>query len=140
MSLSLHNLANRFKRDLGNILGNELLNSGTVKVHWDSSDGPTDRNVESTYPDPVAEEQDLPALIHYVSVRTVVREFGEFQAGDAIVTFDPGFDFAGKKALWFELPDGKQYVQQMEGKRVMEFWDVVLGGVPATKTLLLRVR
>lgn len=138
--MSLHNLPNRFKRDLSNILGNELLNSGEVTVHWDESAAPADRNIESTYPTPVPQQQVLTALIHYVSVRTVVREFGEFQAGDAIVTFDPGFDFAGKKAMWFELPDGKQYVQQMEGKRVMEFWDVVLGGVPATKTLLLRIR
>lgn len=137
--MSLHRLPETFGRRLSGIIDGGLLNAGDVILRWDTSVAPADQNVEEQYLPPVPATETLGALIHWVSTRTIERGFTDFKAGDAIITFDPVVDLE-RPGLTFELPDGNVYVQAAAGKQIMEFWDVVIGGVPSTKTLLLRLK
>ena len=136
--MSLHRLPQRLGRDLAGVFAGGKLNSGTVLMHWNSAAEPEDPNVEGDYPALAVTSRRLTALIHYVSVRSGERGFGEFQAGDAIITFAVPMGLEGKRGVSFTLPDGRDYVQQAVGKKVVEFWDTFVGGVPLTTTLLLR--
>jgi hypothetical protein len=137
--MSLHTLPSTFARHLGAITEGRLLNAGDVILRWNTAELPSDPNLEATYAAPVAATATIPALIHYVSARAIERNFTEFRAGDAIISFEPSVNLE-LPGLVFELPDGQIYVQASSGKQVVEFWDVVLGGVPMTRTLLLRLK
>ena len=136
--ISLHTLQQRMARDLAGVLSRQDLNAGTVLLHWESTALPADGNIEGDYAASAVVSRRLSALIHWVSVRTGERGFGEFQAGDAIITFAVPMGLEGKRGVSFTLPDGKDYVQQAVGKKVVEFWDTYVGGAPLTTTLLLR--
>ena len=136
--ISLHTLPARLARDLAGVLSRQQLNAGTVLMHWESALLPADANIEGDYAASAVVSRRLSALIHWVSVRTGERGFGEFQAGDAIITFAVPMGLEGKRGVSFTLPDGKDYVQQAVGKKVVEFWDTYVGGAPLTTTLLLR--
>lgn len=137
--MSLHRLPERFQRQLSRIVDNKLLNAGEIILRWNVADAPTDRNLEATYVAADLMQLTFNALIHWISQRTIERGFTEFKAGDAIITFDPDVDLT-KRDLVFVLPDGRTYVQASAGKDLIEFWDVVLGGQPMTRTLLLRLK
>ncbi len=135
----LHTLGQRISRDLGAMIAGRNLNTGDVVFHWDAAPGPTDRNVEASYSAASPQAETKQGLIHWVSVRSVAQgAFSEFQAGDAIVTFTADVVIAGKRGLYFTLPDGNDYVQANVGKKVIEFWDVYVGGEALSITLLLR--
>lgn len=135
----LHRLPQRFARDLARIVEQRALNAGDVVMRWNAAAAPADKNVESSYPTPVPMTETVGALIHWVSQRAVERGFTEFKAGDAIVSFEQEVDL-DRRDLVFELPDGQTYVQSTVGKAVAQFWDVVIGGEPLTRTLLLRLK
>lgn len=135
----LHNLPDLYTRHLGGLVEGKLLNAGDVILRWNSAPAPTDRNLEATYVAPIAATSTISALIHWVQMRTVQRGFTEFEAGDAIITFEAAVDLTPQD-LVFELPDGKIYVQASVGKKLTEFWDVCIGGLPLSRTLLLRLK
>lgn len=138
--ISLHTLPDRFARHLSAIIDNKLLNAGQVILRWNTQAGPTDRNLEQTYPEPVETSLPVNALIHFISERTIDRGFTSFKAGDAIITFDADVDLTQRDLVFLLPPDGAVYVQASAGKDVMQFWDVVIGGNPLTRTLLLRLK
>jgi len=139
--MSMHTLLPRYSRDLASIIGGRQLNTGDVVFHWDAAAGPVDRNVEASYAAAQPQSATVAGLIHWVSVRSSDRgAFQEIQTGDAIVTFQTEVrsQIEGRRELYFSLPDGNDYVQAVVGKKVMEFWDAIIGGQPLGITLLLK--
>lgn len=138
--MSLHKLPLVFGRHRDRLLEKGQTNVGDIVLHWNAASAPLDPNLESDLPAAVPLDETVRGFIHYVSVRTTERVYAEIRSGDVIVTFNPTVTIEGREGLYFVLPDGLTYVQAAEGKEVMEYWDVFVGGAPLTKTLLLRLK
>jgi hypothetical protein len=148
--MAAHLVEKRLSRGLGKIIERGLLNTSPIVLHYLDKPAPAvdyDPNVESSYPDPGPSEKTVTVngLVHMVSARTVLRQFAEVQAGDAIVTFEGSiYDTAGNvvdlsttQKIRFEI-FGDIYVQATVGKDLAGYWSTVIGGSLLSRTFLLR--
>jgi hypothetical protein len=150
-----HLASKRIGRLLGKVVEKGWLNAAPVVIHYVDKVAPApdfDANVESTYPATVEKTVRVSGLVHIVSARTVQRQFAEVQAGDAMVTFEKDLrdldnpnndtnivDLDAMDKVRFELPGGGIYVQAVVGKDLAKLWEIVAGGAPLAKTILLKL-
>lgn len=150
MSMGAHKLEKKLSRFIGMLIQKKLLSQASITVRYVDKpavpDVDYDPNVESTYPTLTPKSVTVGALVHIVSVRTTQRQFTEIKTGDAIVTFETTprdqdnqpVDFTKMDQVTFEF-NGDKYVQAATGKELAQYWDAVVGGVPVSQTLLLRL-
>jgi hypothetical protein len=149
MTMAVHMLEKRLSRHLGKLIEQRLLNASSIILHYVDKPAPDenfDPNVESTYPTLPEKTKTVGGLVHFVTARTMQRQFAEIQAGDAIVTFegtiydedDNPVDLKQMQKLRFEL-NGDIYVQAAVGKDLKGYWSTVIGGNPLSQTFLLRL-
>src|SRR5581483_2463795 len=99
-----------------------------------------DANVEGAQPARTPQQETVTALIHFVGATTKMVNYLEFQAGDAIVSFESTVQIEGRDELTFVLPNGNVYVMSLVGTKVIEYWDVMIGGEKLSQTVALRRR
>lgn len=111
-----------------------------VKVIWTERTGGT---ADAAYgvvtggtTEEVSEEQHM--LVHWPDhARSEVRQFTEIAAGDCIVDLaDADVEFDGRTGLQFEIM-GRRYRPKPASDRLLKAWDVVVGSVKLTRTMLL---
>lgn len=143
----MHKLGQKVGRALAGVIERGELNTGDVILKWleeQPSEGPFDRNVEASYPETIERTQTVSALVHFVNQSMVLQQFAEYQTGDAIVTFDAGFDLvldlSTLKGLTFTLPDGQVYVPGKMGDEVARYYDLVIGNQRMSRTVALKLK
>lgn len=117
------------------------LDTACVTVKHDISAAPDDPNVQADYPAASMAEKEYTMFVHYVAVRSSLRQWMEVKAGDAIVGVLPedAKEIAGFKGVTFVLPDGKTYQQSETGGDLQQLWDSHIGGNAILVAFLLRV-
>ena len=85
----------------------------------------------------------VPALLHFVSASSQVRQFAEIQTGDCMVDLSPKLDLKGKDGLAFLLPSGSDgALEEWSNKPISQelavFWDTIQSGRKLWQTVLLR--
>lgn len=138
MGMFDHMLPTRIGRLIGTVMDRQTVNSAMVRLCWNGAAAPANPNDADTYNPKMPMSEVLPALVHWISARTIARGYTDYQAGDALITFEGAQDLASRNGLAFLLPDGLTYVQTAAGKGVNEFWDVMLGGERMTTTVAIR--
>ena len=86
-----------------------LAESGTqIALAWNIwPDGAVRDPVTGQFPGtPTPGQAGVPALLHFVSASSTVRQFAEIQTGDCMVDLSPKLDLKGKDGLTFWLPSG----------------------------------
>jgi hypothetical protein len=101
--MNMLRLQRKFTRVFDKMLSKQSLNAGTVTLVWDSAPAPGSTMDESTYTGSGIQTEDAPALVHYVSASTVMRQGTGFQSGDAIVSFSPRTVLSSRRNLYFIL-------------------------------------
>lgn len=153
MSMALHQAEKRFSRTMGKLLQKNQMNTALITVRYlDKAEGPDfDPNVESSYETLTPKSVLIKGFIHFVTARTVLRQFAEIQAGDAILTLEGEVravdadgnetgaivDFNAMQKVTFEVA-GVTYVQSSVGKDLAAYWSTVIGNNQLSRTLLLR--
>ena len=134
----LHRLPLKMHRVLDNVLSGGLLNTMTVKFWYCAVQSGTgfDPNVESSYVSEELQSMDLPTLVHFFGAKTAEITGGAVEVGDAVLVFRDDVALDGKDFQQFEI-NGKLYVQKAAGKRLVEEWDVMVGGNPFARTIFV---
>lgn len=101
--MNFRRLERFFDRTLDKVLGRQGLNSGRVTLVWDAAPPPADAMRAASYSAPSAMSEEVDALVHFVTVNTVMKQGASWQAGDAIVTFSPRTQLSGRRNLRFIL-------------------------------------
>ena len=101
--MNMLRLQRKFTRVFDKMLSKQSLNAGTVTLVWDSAPAPGATMDESTYGGSGIQAEDAPALVHYVSASTVMRQGTGFQSGDAMVSFSPRTVLSSRRNLYFIL-------------------------------------
>ena len=153
--MSLHTAEKRFSRTLGKLLQHDHMNACAIVIRYldvPAPDADFDPNVESSYPGDLTDKTvRIKALVHFVTARTVQRQFAEIQAGDAIITCEGTLyvvdeegnetgdtvNLSTMQKIRFEL-NGKSYVQAAVGKDLAAYWSTFIGGQQLSQTFLLR--
>lgn len=152
--MALHKAEKKISRTLGSLLQRNEMNAAPVIIHYKDVPAPDsgfDPNVESTYPTLEEKIVRIKALVHFVTARTVQRQFAEIQAGDAILTCESVLyvvdedgnetgdtvDLKTMQKTRFEL-NGGFYVQAAVGKDLAAYWSTFIGGNMLSQTFLLR--
>lgn len=112
-----------------------------ITASYDIADAPDDPNVQADYPAAEPTAKDYCALIHYVNMRSSVRQWLNVEVGDVIAGFLPehAAELALLKGVTFLLPDGKTYQQSDAGGKLQQYWDLHTGGNPIIVQFLLRL-
>lgn len=80
---------------------------------------------------------EVKALVHFVAPESVVqRGFTEIKSGDVIVDFGYDRDLSLYRNVRYSIK-GVAYQQKNVGRDLAESWDVLIGGVATTNTILL---
>jgi hypothetical protein len=112
----------------------------SVKLHWQERTGGTADPVYGTVTggtvETLSETQKM--LVHWPDLtRSEVRQFTEIAQGDCIVDLaDADVEFEGRTGLEFEIA-GRRYRPKPASDRLLKAWDVVVGDVKLTRSLLL---
>lgn len=146
----------RIQRDLRQAVAGELLNTATVRFHYEvlasgEVNAYDERAHTAAY---TARWMEFTAFVHYVQpAETGMRRFSEVKTGDVIVdvvegtkgTNDQGesdllFVFEGDGIVRprFEI-DGQYYTQRDLSADLARAWDVKMGGERILRTFLLRL-
>lgn len=137
---SLHSSAMRkLQRTVRSALWCGQLDAADVALVWDTTP-PSDMNVQAGAPAPTLMTAFVRAFVHYVSAESVMRQGMEFSAGDAILSFDGGFELRGRASLRYRLPNGRMYAQRNTARGLEELWDSTIGGVRLANTVMVRQR
>jgi hypothetical protein len=152
--MALHKAEKTFSRTFGKLLQRNQMNAAPIVIHYKDVPAPAsdfDPNVESSYPALEEKTVRIKALVHFVTARTVQRQFAEIQAGDAIVTCEGALyvvdengnetgdtiDLKTMQKTRFEL-NAVFYVQAAVGKDLAAYWSTFIGGNMLSQTFLLR--
>lgn len=152
--MALHLAEKKFSRTLGKLLQRNQMNAAPIVIHYKDVPAPDsdfDPNVESSYPTLEEKTVRIKALVHFVTARTVQRQFAEIQAGDAILTCEGVLyeideegnetekiiDLNAIQKTRFNL-NGVFYVQAAVGKDLAAYWSTFIGGNMLSQTFLLR--
>ena len=123
-----------------------LAESGTqIALAWNIwPDGAVRDPVTGQFPGtPTPGQAGVPALLHFVSASSTVRQFAEIQTGDCMVDLSPKLDLKGKDGLTFWLPSGadgtmEQWSNKPISQELAVFWDTIQCGRKLWQTVLLR--
>ena len=117
-----------------------LQESGTdVTLTWTEFSGATTDPVTGARSGGTATTKTtkVKGFIHEVSATSVVRQFAEIEAGDAIVDLAGDVALDGKEALRFTI-DGRQFVAKEIPEKLARSWDVIFRGKRLHRSVLLR--
>ena len=137
--VALHRLGAQMRRTLDRVLENQSLNSALVEFFYQipQTEVPGfDPNVESSYVPQEMQSVTLPALVHFFGAKTEELTGGEVEAGDAVLTLRGDAELDGYDMQEFCI-DGKRYVQKKVGRRLVEEWDVLVGGRRFARTIFV---
>ena len=136
----MHRLGAKVARDLERVIDGNLLNSGPVILRWSGAALAADPNVEGAAP-AIDQEETVTALIHFSGSSVLQADLQNFMVAerlDASVTFSSSVDFTGRNGLTFELPDGNRYTRPEGVSRLMNAFELILGGDTVARTVPLR--
>lgn len=140
--MNLATIGNRIRRDLSRHLLRGELNTVAVIFHYEAGmtdeEGEADPWLESEAPEPgEACTATVNAFVHFVSPESVVqRGYTEIAVGDAIVDFAHDVNLEAYRNLRYEI-NGQFWEQKQAGKELTQAWDVIAGGLPTSRTVLL---
>lgn len=117
------------------------LDTACITVRHNTAAEPEDPNVQDDYPAAEIQSVEYQAFVHFVAVRSSLRQWMQVQAGDAIIGLLPehAAEIAAFKGVTFVLPDGKTYQQSETGGDLQALWDSHIGGNAILVAFLLRV-
>lgn len=140
MSL-LHQVGARLGHQVRGLMAQCHLDAACIKATYETAAEPADPNIQADYPASAPATKDYHAFVHFVAIRSSLRQWMQVQTGDAIVGMLPAdaAEVAALKGVTFLLPDGKTYQQAEAGGDLRELWEVHVGGSPLLVSFLMRL-
>jgi len=137
--VAMHRMGSQMRRTLDRVLETGALNTAQVIFYYLSPQSEVpgfDPNVESTYVPQPLQSLTLPALVHFFGAKTEELTSGEIEAGDAVLTLRANAVIDGFDLQEFDI-DGKRFVQKKVGRRLIEEWDLLVGGHRFARTIFV---
>ncbi len=112
-----------------------------ITLRWVTLTGTTtDRTTGAVLGTPTIQAEEVRGFIHFIQPAVSdVRIFNELAVGDAMIDLPPETEIADRTQLEF-LVDGQTWVQKKVSEKLMEYWDVLLGGERFYRTVAVMMK
>ncbi len=116
----------------------ELQNGVDVTLRWKTvPNGTVHPTTGALLGTPVSVAETIKGIFHPMDPKTQIHHFNVVTDGVAYLDLAPDTTIAGREGLVFEI-DGRPWVQDKEGEKVVEHYDVFHQGTRYCRTILIR--